>query len=95
MRAPSASDIAGWRFAISRGRAAADAATERRITVTYNGEIYNEAELRSELERDFGRPSSLALRYRNPAAGYLAWARVVFPHVGIFASGCGMPRPDA
>src|SRR4051812_15604331 len=25
-----------------------------RITVTYNGEIYNEAELRRELERDFG-----------------------------------------
>src|ERR1700749_4458042 len=25
-----------------------------RITVTYNGEIYNEAELRAELARDFG-----------------------------------------
>jgi asparagine synthase (glutamine-hydrolysing) len=59
-----------------------------RITVTYNGEIYNEAELRSELERDFG------VRFRSHCdteilpAGYLAWGEKLFSRIeGIFAIG--------
>lgn len=59
-----------------------------RIVVTYNGEIYNDRELRSELERSFG------FRFRTncdteilPYA-YLAWGEEMFERLeGFFAIG--------
>jgi asparagine synthase (glutamine-hydrolysing) len=59
-----------------------------RITVTYNGEIYNEAELRSELERDFGVTFRSHCDTEILPAGYLAWGEKLFSRVeGIFAIG--------
>ena len=59
-----------------------------RIAVTYNGELYNDRELRAELERDFG------FRFRSncdteilPYA-YLAWGEAMFERLeGFFAVG--------
>jgi asparagine synthase (glutamine-hydrolysing) len=59
-----------------------------RITVTYNGEIYNEAELRSELERDFGVTFRSHCDTEILPAGYLAWGEKLFSRIeGIFAIG--------
>ena len=59
-----------------------------RITVTYNGEIYNEAELRSELERDFGVTFRSHCDTEVLPAGYLAWGEGLFARIeGIFAIG--------
>jgi asparagine synthase (glutamine-hydrolysing) len=58
------------------------------ITVTYNGEIYNEAELRSELERDFGARFRSHCDTEILPAGYLAWGEGLFSRIeGIFAIG--------
>jgi asparagine synthase (glutamine-hydrolysing) len=60
----------------------------RRVTVTYNGEIYNEAELRSELERDFGTTFRSRCDAEILPAGYLAWGEDLFSRIeGIFAIG--------
>ena len=59
-----------------------------RITVTYNGEIYNEAELRTELERDFGTVFRSHCDTELLPAGYLAWGDALFSRLeGIFAIG--------
>ncbi|TPQ38688.1 asparagine synthase (glutamine-hydrolyzing) [Bradyrhizobium guangdongense] len=59
-----------------------------RITVTYNGEIYNEAELRTELEHDFGFVSRSHCDTEILPAGYLAWGEKLFSRIeGIFAMG--------
>jgi len=59
-----------------------------RITVTYNGEIYNEAELRSTLERDFGAVFRSHCDTEILPAGYLAWGDGLFDRLeGIFAIG--------
>jgi asparagine synthase (glutamine-hydrolysing) len=59
-----------------------------RITVTYNGEIYNEAELRAELERDFGTVFRSHCDTEVLPAGYLAWGDDLFARLeGIFAIG--------
>ena len=59
-----------------------------RITVTYNGEIYNEAELRRELERDFGVVFRSHCDTEILPAGYLAWGESLFSRIeGIFAIG--------
>ncbi|MGL9616740.1 asparagine synthase (glutamine-hydrolyzing) [Bradyrhizobium sp. U531] len=59
-----------------------------RIVVTYNGEIYNDQELRSELERSFG------FRFRSSCDteilpyAYLAWGEAMFERLeGFFAIG--------
>ncbi|WP_442868992.1 asparagine synthetase B family protein, partial [Bradyrhizobium sp. CCBAU 21359] len=59
-----------------------------RIVVTYNGEIYNDHELRSELERSFG------VRFRSTCDteilpyAYLAWGEAMFERLeGFFAIG--------
>ncbi|MEW6152351.1 MAG: asparagine synthase (glutamine-hydrolyzing) [Bradyrhizobium sp.] len=59
-----------------------------RIVVTYNGEIYNDRELRSELERSFG------VRFRSTCDteilpyAYLAWGEAMFERLeGFFAIG--------
>jgi asparagine synthase (glutamine-hydrolysing) len=59
-----------------------------RVTVTYNGEIYNEAELRSELERDFGVTFRSHCDTEILPIGYLAWGEKLFSRIeGIFAVG--------
>jgi asparagine synthase (glutamine-hydrolysing) len=59
-----------------------------RVTVTYNGEIYNEAELRAELERDFGTVFRSHCDTELLPAGYLAWGDDLFSRLeGIFAVG--------
>jgi asparagine synthase (glutamine-hydrolysing) len=59
-----------------------------RITVTYNGEIYNEAELRAELARDFGTVFRSHCDTELLPAGYLAWGDDLFARLeGIFAIG--------
>jgi len=59
-----------------------------RITVTYNGEIYNEAELRAELERNFGTVFRSHCDTELLPAGYLAWGDDLFARLeGIFAIG--------
>lgn len=59
-----------------------------RIVVTYNGEIYNDQELRRELERSFG------VRFRSTCDteilpyAYLAWGEAMFERLeGFFAIG--------
>ncbi|SDS09792.1 asparagine synthase (glutamine-hydrolyzing) [Bradyrhizobium canariense] len=59
-----------------------------RIVVTYNGELYNDQELRAELERDFG------FRFRSTCDteilpyAYLAWGEAMFERLeGFFAIG--------
>ncbi|MCK1734057.1 asparagine synthase (glutamine-hydrolyzing) [Bradyrhizobium sp. 138] len=59
-----------------------------RIVVTYNGEIYNDGELRSELERSFG------VRFRSTCDteilpyAYLAWGEAMFKRLeGFYAIG--------
>lgn len=57
-----------------------------RVVVTYNGELYNDVELRMELERDFG------FRFRSTCDteilpyAYLAWGEAMFERLeGFFA----------
>lgn len=59
-----------------------------RMVVTYNGELYNDRELRSELERNFG------FRFRSTCDteilpyAYLAWGEAMFDRLeGFFAIG--------
>ena len=59
-----------------------------RIAVTYNGELYNDRELRAELARDFG------FRFRSSGDteilpyAYLAWGEAMFERLeGFFAIG--------
>jgi asparagine synthase (glutamine-hydrolysing) len=59
-----------------------------RIAVTYNGELYNDGELRAELERDFG------FRFRSSCDteilpyAWLAWGEAMFERLeGFFAIG--------
>jgi asparagine synthase (glutamine-hydrolysing) len=61
---------------------------EQRVYVTYNGEIYNEAELRRTLEREFG------FRFRSTCDtellpyAYLAWGEAMFDRLeGMYAIG--------
>jgi asparagine synthase (glutamine-hydrolysing) len=57
-----------------------------RIVVTYNGEIYNEAPLRAELEMRHGLVSRSTADTEIIPAGYLAWGTSVFDRIeGIFA----------
>jgi asparagine synthase (glutamine-hydrolysing) len=59
-----------------------------RITVTYNGEIYNERELRGELEKKFGVVFRSHCDTEILPAGYLAWGEELFSRIeGIFAIG--------
>src|SRR6201995_3652560 len=59
-----------------------------RNTVTYNGEIYNEAELRAELAGDFGTVFRSHCDTEVLPAGYLAWGDDLFSRIeGIFAIG--------
>ena len=57
-----------------------------RVTVSYNGEIYNEAALRRELERDYGFLFRSRCDTEVIPAGYLAWGEEVFDRLeGMFA----------
>ncbi|HYI29486.1 MAG TPA: asparagine synthetase B, partial [Bradyrhizobium sp.] len=57
-----------------------------RVTVTYNGEIYNEAELRAELEKDFGFVFRSRCDTELLPAGYIAWGDKLFERLeGMFA----------
>jgi asparagine synthase (glutamine-hydrolysing) len=57
-----------------------------RITVSYNGEIYNEAELRRALERDHGARFRSRCDAELLPAGYLAWREGLFERLeGMFA----------
>ncbi len=54
--------------------------------VTYNGEIYNDAVLRRELERDFGVKFRSTCDTELLPYGYLAWGEAMFARLeGIFA----------
>ncbi len=57
-----------------------------RVTVSYNGEIYNEAELRRELERDAGVHFRSQCDTELIPAGYRAWGERIFDRLeGMFA----------
>jgi asparagine synthase (glutamine-hydrolysing) len=57
-----------------------------RIVVSYNGEIYNDRELRLELERDFGFSFRTSCDTEVIPLGYLAWGERVFERLeGMFA----------
>jgi asparagine synthase (glutamine-hydrolysing) len=57
-----------------------------RIVVSYNGEIYNEAELKRELRRDFGVQFQTACDTEILPHGYLAWGKGMFERLeGMFA----------
>src|ERR1700733_8386011 len=57
-----------------------------RITVTYNGEIFNERELRGELEKKFGVVFRSHCDTEILPAGYLAWGEALFSRIeGLFA----------
>jgi asparagine synthase (glutamine-hydrolysing) len=59
-----------------------------RIVVTYNGEIYNDRELRAELEKDFGFRFHSSCDTEIIPAGYLAWGDELFSKLkGMFAIG--------
>src|ERR1700683_1769136 len=59
-----------------------------RITVTYNGEIYNERELRGEREKKCGVVFRSHCDTEILPAGYLAWGEELFSRIeGIFAIG--------
>jgi asparagine synthase (glutamine-hydrolysing) len=59
-----------------------------RITVTYNGEIYNYGELRREIERDTGYCFRTTSDTELLPAGYLAWGDRLFDRLeGMFAIG--------
>jgi asparagine synthase (glutamine-hydrolysing) len=57
-----------------------------RVMVSYNGEIYNDAEIRAELERDFGFRFRTSCDTEIIPFGYLAWGDRLFDRLeGMFA----------
>jgi asparagine synthase (glutamine-hydrolysing) len=57
-----------------------------RIVVSYNGEIYNDREIRAELERDFGFRFRTSCDTEVIPFGYLAWGEHLFERLeGMFA----------
>lgn len=57
-----------------------------RVTISYNGEIYNDQELRRALERDFGVKFRSTCDAEVIPYGYLAWGEAVFGMLeGMFA----------
>lgn len=57
-----------------------------RIVVSYNGELYNDRELRRELERDFGFVFRTHSDTELLPFGYLAWGETLFERLeGMFA----------
>lgn len=57
-----------------------------RIVVSYNGEIYNDREIRAELERDFGFRFRTSCDTEVIPFGYLAWGDRLFERLeGMFA----------
>jgi len=57
-----------------------------RIVVSYNGEIYNDAELKAELRRDFGVQFRTSCDTEILPHGYLAWGDALFDRLeGMFA----------
>jgi asparagine synthase (glutamine-hydrolysing) len=57
-----------------------------RIVVTFNGEIYNDVELRRELARDFGATFHSTCDAETLPIGYLAWGDRLFDRLeGMFA----------
>jgi asparagine synthase (glutamine-hydrolysing) len=57
-----------------------------RVVVSYNGEIYNDRELRAELERDFGYSFRTSCDTEVIPFGYLAWGDRLFDRLeGMFA----------
>lgn len=57
-----------------------------RIVITFNGEIYNDAELAAELERDFGLKRRSQCDSEVIPLGYAAWGEKVFERLeGMFA----------
>lgn len=69
------------------GRQPMSDASER-IVVTYNGEIYNDQELRRELERSFGFKFRSSCDTEILPYAYLAWGEAMFERLeGFFAIG--------
>jgi asparagine synthase (glutamine-hydrolysing) len=59
-----------------------------RVVVTYNGELYNDQELRKELERDFGFVFRSSCDTEILPYAYLAWGEAMFERLeGFFAIG--------
>jgi asparagine synthase (glutamine-hydrolysing) len=59
-----------------------------RIVVTYNGELYNDRELRTELEQDFGFTFRSSCDTEILPYAYLAWGEAMFERLeGFFAIG--------
>lgn len=59
-----------------------------RVTVTYNGEIYNDRELRAELERNFGFKFRTRCDTEILPFAYLAWGQEMVDRIeGIYAFG--------
>jgi asparagine synthase (glutamine-hydrolysing) len=57
-----------------------------RVTVSYNGEIYNDQEIRAELTRDFGFAFRTSCDTEVIPLGYLAWGEQIFDRLeGMFA----------
>src|SRR5262249_1454765 len=57
-----------------------------RVTISYNGEIYNDAELRRELARDFGCTFRSTCEPETIPLAYLAWGERAFDRLeGMFA----------
>lgn len=57
-----------------------------RVTISYNGEIYNDAELRRELTRDFGCTFRTTCDAETIPLAYLAWGEQAFERFeGMFA----------
>jgi asparagine synthase (glutamine-hydrolysing) len=57
-----------------------------RVTVSYNGEIYNDGEIRAELARDFGFTFRTSCDTEVIPLGYLAWGDRIFDRLeGMFA----------
>jgi asparagine synthase (glutamine-hydrolysing) len=61
---------------------------ENRVFVTFNGEIYNDQELKAELERDFGFRFRTTCDTEVLPYAYLAWGDAMFSRLeGMFAIG--------
>lgn len=61
---------------------------EGRVVVTYNGELYNDASLRRELEHDFGVRFQTSCDTEILPHAYLAWGDAMFDRLeGMFAIG--------
>src|SRR5215213_1974313 len=61
-----------------------------RVFVTYNGELYNDRELRGELEREFGFSFRTTSDTEILPYAYLAWGDAMFERLeGIYAIGFG------